>query len=291
VIREGRARYVIPHYPHPDWDLPGTRDEEKFLKKRFAAKPVPPEAAAVRDLLGKPGSFDLLHFAGHGFAESKDIANAQIMMEGRLDGQGNYLPAYLSATTVEQFADLSLPEGLRPIVVLNACQAGRAGYRLTSIGGFAQAFLKGRAGAFVGALWSVGDAPARTFTETFYGTLLKAKPKRPTVAESANRRPRGRAEGGGGHVARLRGLRPPARQVRMSEGGPIRPPPTVLRISDQAQRPVAAPERTCSPCRRLNSAGYGGWDLGIVDSSSPERELVSTERGNFTATAGIRAAV
>jgi len=55
---------------------------------------------------------------------------------------------------------------------LNACQAGRAGYKLSGIGGFARAFLTGKAGVFVGALWSVGDQPARTFTEHFYERLL-----------------------------------------------------------------------------------------------------------------------
>ena len=88
------------------------------------------------------------------------------MLEGRVEN-GNYMPAYLSATTVEQFAQLDDAEGNRPIVVINACQAGRAGYKLSGMGGFARAFLTGKAGVFVGALWSVGDEPARTFTEEF----------------------------------------------------------------------------------------------------------------------------
>ena len=50
------------------------------------------------------------------------------------------------------------------MVVLNACQVGRTGYQSTSIGGFAEAFLKGGAGAFVGTLWSVGDQPPSTFS-------------------------------------------------------------------------------------------------------------------------------
>jgi CHAT domain-containing protein len=40
------------------------------------------------------------------------------------------------------------------------------------MGGFAKAFLSRKAGAFVGTLWSVGDAPARNFTESFYQVLL-----------------------------------------------------------------------------------------------------------------------
>ena len=112
-----------------------------------------------------------MHFAGHGVAEHDDIANAQLMLEGRVDG-GKYIPSYLSATTVEQFAQLDDSLGNRPLVVINACQAGRAGYKLSGIGGFARAFLAGKAGGFVGALWSVGDAPAQTFTQEFYERFL-----------------------------------------------------------------------------------------------------------------------
>lgn len=46
------------------------------------------------------------------------------------------------------------------------------GWQLTTIGGFAEAFIRAGAGAFVGTLWSVGDGPARTFTESLYRTLL-----------------------------------------------------------------------------------------------------------------------
>jgi hypothetical protein len=56
---------------------------------------------------------------------------------------------------------------------LNACQIGREGYRLTGIGGFAQAFLKGGIVIFVVTLWSVGERPARIFTETLYLSLIK----------------------------------------------------------------------------------------------------------------------
>ena len=60
--------------------------------------------------------------------------------------------------------------------MINACQTGRSGNALTGMGGFAQAFLRGGAGAFVAPLWSVGDWPARIFTEALYTELLKGKP-------------------------------------------------------------------------------------------------------------------
>ena len=170
-FRPRRCRYVIPDYPDPKYQLPETAAEAEFLRQKFAATPVDPQLNSVRTLLSEGGAFDLLHFAGHGMAEHEDIANAQFMLQGRIEN-GNYLPAHLNATTVEQFARLENADGARAMIVLNACQAGRAGYKLSGIGGFARAFLTGKAGVFVGALWSVGDQPARSFTEELYNQLL-----------------------------------------------------------------------------------------------------------------------
>ncbi|HNC09845.1 MAG TPA: CHAT domain-containing protein, partial [Anaerolineales bacterium] len=179
-IQKGRGRYVIPNYPHPDYALPEARQEAAFLEKKFGATAVVPKSSVVRNLLSTPGGFDLLHFAGHGAADSQNIANAQLLLEGRVEGS-TYIPDTFSETTVEQNANLSKEGSPPPLVVLNACQAGRAGYKLTGIGGFARAFLRHGAGAFVGTLWSVGDAPARSFTEEFYTRLQK----KATIAEAA----------------------------------------------------------------------------------------------------------
>jgi CHAT domain-containing protein len=85
----------------------------------------------------------------------------------------------LSATTVEQFACLSVGRR-RPMVVLNACQVGRLQRRLAGFGGFSKAFLTAGAGVFVSSLWSVGDEPARSFVEAFYGQLNNGK----TISEA-----------------------------------------------------------------------------------------------------------
>ena len=67
------------------------------------------------------------------------------------------------------------PDGNRAVIVLDACQVGRLGFKLTGIDGFAQAFLKRGAGAFVGTLWPVVDHLARTFgvlPELWTGAML-----------------------------------------------------------------------------------------------------------------------
>ena len=90
------------------------------------------------------------------------ISTKMLELEGRIE-DGQYVPEYLSATVAAEHGRLRGPDN-RPIVVLNACQSGRAGYSLTGLGGFAQSFLLAGAGMFIGTLWSVGDTPARTFT-------------------------------------------------------------------------------------------------------------------------------
>ena len=169
-VRNDRARYVIPDYPHPDDRLPATADEAGYLRRVFQATPVAPHALPLRQILRQPGEFDLLHFAGHGLAEQDDIANSQIQLQGRVEN-GQVIPEYLSSTAVTSQGRLKGPDGNRPMVVLNACQAGRVGYRLTGIGGFAPAFITRGAGIFVSTLWSVSDRPAKDFVIRLYDEL------------------------------------------------------------------------------------------------------------------------
>jgi CHAT domain-containing protein len=58
--------------------------------------------------------------------------------------------------------------GAGPLVFLNACRsAGEVGW-FSQMNGWAQAFVKAGAGAFVGSLWAVRSSSARAFAETFY---------------------------------------------------------------------------------------------------------------------------
>ena len=60
--------------------------------------------------------------------------------------------------------------------MINACQVGQAGELLTTVGGFAKAFLDAGASAFVSCLWSVSEQPSRLFVETLYDELLAGHP-------------------------------------------------------------------------------------------------------------------
>jgi hypothetical protein len=166
-VRLGRVRHVVPDYPHPDYELHAVAAERQFMIDTFGSTEISPRPAAVRSALKDPQAFDLIHFACHGSAEADNIGDAKIMLQGRIEGP-NYIPEFLDAVTVEHNANLRNPDGNRPMVFVNACQAGRAGYKLTGLGGFAQAFLGAGAGIFAGTLWSVGDEPASTFAQRLY---------------------------------------------------------------------------------------------------------------------------
>jgi len=129
------------------------------------------------------GKFDLLHFSGHGAADPDDILDAKLLLQGRKRG-GTVEAQYLGATTVSENATWTRKGEPGPLVVLNACQVGRAGELLTTVGGFAQAFLDAGASAFVSCLWSVQQEPSRMFVEKLYEELLAGTPMGPASARA-----------------------------------------------------------------------------------------------------------
>ncbi|WP_347354077.1 CHAT domain-containing protein [Intrasporangium sp.] len=171
--RAGRVRSLCPAYLDPAFVLAETGLEAQFLARRLGATPVKATPTDVRRLLRR-GDFDLLHFAGHGLADPTDIFDAKVLLQGRRRGN-SVLPQYLTATTVSENGRWTAPDS-GPVIVLNACQVGRGGQQLSTLGGFAKAFLDAGASAFVSSLWSVGDQPARAFVETFYDELLAGAP-------------------------------------------------------------------------------------------------------------------
>jgi CHAT domain len=187
VVRAGKARYVVPAYPGHLHLSSAAGVELPMLKGELHAKPIPATHDGLLKALRQPGSFDLLHFAGHGRADMADANAAELLLEGerlQTDAGVALTKEALRAGVVANEANLLGPDGNRPMVVINACQAGRGGYALSGLGGFAPAFLgvregvantPGRAGAFIGALWSVGDRPASDFVIALYRALKDGK--------------------------------------------------------------------------------------------------------------------
>ncbi len=173
-VRQGHARSLCPEYRDPRFVLREPVQERLFLEEQFGATPVTATPAGVRALL-RTGKFDLLHFSGHGAADPDDILDAKLLLQGRKRG-GTVEAQYLGATTVSENATWTQNGQVGPLVVLNACQVGRAGELLSTVGGFAQAFLDAGASAFVSCLWSVQQEPSRRFVEKLYEELLAGTP-------------------------------------------------------------------------------------------------------------------
>jgi hypothetical protein len=112
------------------------------------------------------GKYDGWHFSGHGSYRDEPNPERSALA---LEGGDRLTPEDLGG----RVANLGKA---RPLVVLNACQAGQSQMALTSIGGWASRFLRAGAGGFVGAYWSVYDRPALDFAHAFYGHLLAGIP-------------------------------------------------------------------------------------------------------------------
>lgn len=163
------ARYVIPDYPRgTGMELPGAQAEKEMLQRIFNAKPISPNKIDVINQL-QPSKFGLLHFACHGVSELNRIWDSSLLMQGKMQGN-EYKEDRLTASEVEGFASLRNGES-GPLVMLNACQIGRTGSSLTATGGFARAFMKSGAGAFIGTHWSIGDDSGLTFSTVLYEKL------------------------------------------------------------------------------------------------------------------------
>jgi hypothetical protein len=166
TIRKSKAKYIIPEYTDERIVLPAAIDERKYLVETFRAKQVKGNAASIRKLLRQRGSFDLLHFCCHGEADTGKILFSRLLLQEKKDP----FPTYLNQVTITQAGKFGSDKN-RPMVVLNACKAGRRGNGLVGYGGFANAFLRGGAGVFIGALWSIDDETALSFITTFYKAL------------------------------------------------------------------------------------------------------------------------
>ena len=122
--------------------------------------PIDAEEVALRKSLAA-GTFDAIHFTGHGLAPATSADRAEIRLE-----QGSRLRP-------EDLTGLVRNLGRKhPLVFLNACEIGRAGMGLTGPGGWPRGFLAAGAGAFVGPFWKVLDASAASFADSFYQALI-----------------------------------------------------------------------------------------------------------------------
>ena len=146
----------------------------KTLMQRAGVQDASPRLndwTQVQALL-EAGAYDWFHLASHGAfaADQPDQASAI-----QLEGPQPFTPDALVGPRIQSHLFQQ-----RPGFVLNACHAGRQGWALTRLGGWAYRLVGSGAGVFMGPLWTVTDESARRFAAHFYARLLEGD----TVAEA-----------------------------------------------------------------------------------------------------------
>jgi hypothetical protein len=129
-----------------------------------AVTAVPATEPAVQQALAG-GTFDGVHFSGHGTFRDANPDRSALLLEG-----GDRLSPEAISGRARNLGRAA------PVVFLNACQVGRGGQSLVDVGGFARRFVGAGAAAFIGAFWSVYDAPASAFATALYDRLLAGEP-------------------------------------------------------------------------------------------------------------------
>jgi len=159
-VKAQRASLVAP-----DLDLAYVSDEKNTfdaLKRLGVATGEPLQNRAEVKALFANGGVQLIHVASHAGFDAENPEKSPILL-----ADGELYPEEMSASATKGVrAD-------RPLVFFNACSAGRLGYGLTGLGGWAEKLVvTGRVGAFVGTLWEVNDRLAAAFAQEMYTRLF-----------------------------------------------------------------------------------------------------------------------
>ena len=169
----GKWSYYAATYPNnPANDV--TREVDYFStrlpQRGIAPVHVPSTYDAFVEALQNP-TFDVLHVACHGDVKEDSIDKAELVITDELiAGRSKFVS--ISANVVGKVARFG---ARRPLVFLNACEAGRLGESLTTWGGWPSRLINAGAGAVVGASWPVHDVPSNIFATSFYDALLDGK--------------------------------------------------------------------------------------------------------------------
>jgi hypothetical protein len=157
-LRVAGFAVVVPAYATP---LPYAEEEAGELQRRFGARRVPGEYAAVVELLRSRG-LQAIHFAGHGRFDPGAADASELLLAD----------APLRPTDV---AGATIGQAERPLVFVNACEVGQQEWALTQIGGWAEAFCAAGCTAFVGPYWPVEDRVAARAARVFYEALREGE--------------------------------------------------------------------------------------------------------------------
>jgi hypothetical protein len=156
-LPKGTLVAIAPHYKTASAQLSLAEAAAQGLVDKLGAQRVGGTRQALLALLEKPPAepVALLYFTGHG-AFAADAAGASLI---KLEEGAN-----LSAVEVMRQRVL-LGERFGTVVFLNACEVGATASVLGNVGGWADAFLSRKFGAFIAPLWAIDEEDAKQVTE------------------------------------------------------------------------------------------------------------------------------
>ncbi len=169
VLPLSNIAFVAPE----DSGLAATARERAFLRQLFGplgvrdVSPVQSDYEAVMELL-RSQIYDWLHVSAHGtFSAGLPDQSSTLWLEEH----EAITPHHLVGPEIEDHL-----RRVRPAFFFNACQAGRLGWNLTGLGGWAARLIACGAGMFLGPLADVEDETALLMAISLYRTLLNGEP-------------------------------------------------------------------------------------------------------------------
>jgi len=154
-------------------DLPAVQREWEILAevvrehRLVAIRPEKTTLKALRKFLGD-GTWDWFHLAAHGAKVHSEIISRSLSAHPEIGKK--FTPDDIVGSAIEKH----LGER-RPAFLFNACHAGRLGWDLEGLAGWAPRLLGCGASMFLAPLWQVPDEVALEFVESLYGNLLSGE--------------------------------------------------------------------------------------------------------------------
>lgn len=221
--------------------------EREWAKLLQALEPSVRLGRAIVERLGKAtltelrhrlraDEYHILHFIGHGGFE-RGREEGVLILETE-EGRGTRLSG-------ERLGTLLLNQGSLRLVVLNACEGGRASPS-DPFAGVAQTLLQQRIPAVVAMQFEITDEAAITFAQEFYSQLAEGRPVDACVAEARRSIylqgndlewgvPVLYMRSADGRIFDMEGEPEPARSPR-AERAPVQPPAAPVRVASSPGR-------------------------------------------------------
>jgi hypothetical protein len=156
-LPRGSLIAIAPRYKSASAQLSLAESAAQGLVDKLGAQRIGGTRETLLALLEQPPAepVALVYFTGHG-AFAADAAGASLI---KLEGGAN-----LSAVEVMR-QKVQLGERFGTVVFLNACEVGATASVLGNVGGWADAFLSRKFGAFIAPLWAIDEEDAKQVTE------------------------------------------------------------------------------------------------------------------------------